>query len=391
MTMATDDIKKRLQKILGYLAVDSENKALLAEAADLSLLSGDWAGAKALVQRTLALQPDDPVARYRLAVILLQERNVEESVAITQALIDAGENHPAVQYEHARGLAMSARFDEAEPYLAALLPHAASFAELPYLYIRTLHYLGKVTEAIAFADGYAKEHPNDAVAAGMLSLLYLDGEDLVQAAALSAKALEGAPNNLDALVTAGSVALAYEDAEQAKVHFDKAISLSANNGRAWVGSGLVNMLNVDLPAARNDFEKAVESMPGHLGSYNALAWIQILQKDHTAAQKTLEASLEVDRNFGETYGGLAVLAATRGDWDEAKTLAEKAVRLQPASFAGQFARSLVMTHAGHPQRAQALLESVLNNFQVPGGGNLVDAIRRFSVKQQQKKPPAKPL
>lgn len=382
--MMANETQARLEKLLGFLQVDTDNFALLSDAADLSMQLGDFAVAKNLVKRALTLQPQDPLARYRTAVILLSERKPEDSVAITQALLEEGHLHAAVRFEHARSLVMLGRFDEAEPIFAGLLPEAASFRELPQLYIRTLHHLGKVDEAIAFASKYMNDHPEDGSVQGMLSLLHLDNNDIAQAAELSAKALERAPNNMDALLTAGSVALAYENETDAKTYFDKAIAIYGNSGRAWAGLGLVNMLAMDLPAARNDFERAVEFMPTHLGSQNALAWIQILQRDYAAAKKTLQASLDIDRTFGETHGGLAVLAAVEGDWDNAKRLAEMAVRLQPESFSGRFAQSLIMTHRGHPERAQAMVETVFKNFQVAGGGTLNDALRRFVVRQQNK-------
>jgi tetratricopeptide (TPR) repeat protein len=319
----------RLNQVLGYLALDPQNVALLAEASDLALQRGDLVAARELVERTLRLQPQDAVSRYRMAVILLAERQAEQSIALTQALIDAGEQHPAVRFAHARGLAMAARFADAEPVLAALLSENASFAELPHLYIRTLHYLGRIDDALRFAQTYTGTHPDDGVGQGMLGLLYLDHGDIARAGEVSATALDHAPNNVDALLTAGSVALAYENQDQAKAHFDKALALSADSGRAWAGLGLAKMLDLDLAAARTDFEKAVQFMPTHLGSHSALAWVQILQRDYAAARATLDASLVVDRNFGETHGGLAVVAALEGDWDHAKRLADTALRLQP--------------------------------------------------------------
>lgn len=382
--MNMNEQQARLHKLQGYLNADSDNLALLMDAANLSMQLGDWSTAKGLVERTLVLHPNDAVTLYRLAVILLHLGQAQESVPVTQALIDAGKTHSAVRFAHAQGLALTGRSAEAEPILTELLPEAASFRELPYLYIRTLHYLGKVEEALSYANIYATEHPQDSMVQGMVSLLHLDNDNIVQAAQWSAKALGQAPDNLYALVTAGSVALAYEDAEAAKEHFDKAIALQPNNGRAWAGKGLVNMLGTDLDAAKGDFEKAVEYMPTHLGSYNVLAWIQIMQRDYVGAKRTLDRSMEIDPTFGETHGGLAVIAAIQGKWDQAKRLADTAMRLQSDSFAGQFAKSLVMTHRGHPGKAQAMVETVFTNFMVPGGGNLKDALQRYVTKQYKK-------
>lgn len=375
-----NDHQNRLSRLLGFLQADPDNISLMMDAADLAMQAGDWNQAKELVDRTLAIQPNDAVSRYRLAVILLHTGQPHDSVILTQTLVDAGETHPAVLFTHAQGLALTGRFEEAEPILTNLLPQADTFKEFPYLYIRVLHYLSKLDEALAYATSYAKVHPEDGGAQGMVSLLLLDNDDMAEAAKWSAKALENAPNNIDALVTAGSAALAYEDEGAAKRHFDKVLAIESGNGRAWAGKGLVSMLATDLDAAKAAFEKAVEHMPDHLGSYNVLAWIQIMQRDYDGAKVTLEKSLQVDATFGETHGCLAVIAAMQGRLEDAKREADIAVRLQPDSFAGQFARSLVLNHRGHPEKAQALIESIFTNFTVPGGGNLRDALQRYIVK-----------
>ncbi len=372
------ELQTRLTRLLSYLNADSNNFALLSDASDLSLQLGDWPTATDLVIRALAIQPADVVMRYRMALILLNERRSTESLVITQALIDAGEAAPAIQFAHGRGLVIAHRFDEAEPVLGALLPDVAAYPSLPHLYMRTLHFLGRVEDAIAFAATYLDTHPDDAMAQGMLSLLHLDNDDIAAAEVFSAKALARSPNNLDALLTAGSVALAYDRATQAKAHFDHVLSLQGNSGRAWAGVGLVSMLATDLPSARDSLEKAVAYMPSHLGTQNALAWVQILQQDYAAARKTLEASLALDRNFSETHGTLAVLATYEGQWEQARRSAEIAVRLQPLSFSGRYAHSLILHHAGDEKAGQAMVKSVTDQVQVPGGGSLSDMLRRVT-------------
>jgi tetratricopeptide (TPR) repeat protein len=379
--MNLHDQSTRLDKLLGYLASDPDNVLLLMEAGDLAMLLTDWERAKELVEKVLSLSPNDAVSQYRLAVIFIQTGQAQNSVPLTQALLDSGEMHSAVRFAHAQGLALIGRYEEAQFILESLLSEADSFKEFGPLYIRVLHHLGKVEDALTYANGYQASHPNDATTQGMMSLLYLDNNDIEQAAKLSQQALQINPNNLDAQVTAGSVALAYEEEEKAKDFFEKALATQPNNGRAWVGKGLISMLAADLNTAKADFEKAIEFMPTHLGSYNTLAWIQILQKDYQGAKATLEKSLEKDDTFGETHGGLAVIAAMQNRWEDAKRLSEIAVRLQSDSFSGQFARSLVLNHRGHSDKAQALVDSMFTNFQTPKGGNLKQALQRFVTKR----------
>lgn len=370
-------MEDRLNKLLGYLESDPENFALLSDTGDLCLQLGHWQRARPLLEKALTLQPNDPGANYRMAVALYHLKEAETSLVLTQKLLDAGVQHAQVRYQHVLGLVRLGRFVEAKPILAALLEEKAELPTLPHLYIRTLQYLGELEEAANFAAAYVQGNPQDVTASGMLSLIYLDQEKFAEADKTAQQVLAVSPDNLDALVTAGSTAMALERYEEARRLFERSVEVSPGEGRARLGLGLADMLKGDLPAAAKELEKAVESMPGHLGSWNTLAWVHILQRDFDAAERVLEKCLEINRNFGETHGGLAVIAAMKGEWGKAKTLTEKALRLQPESFAGRFAQSLLIAQRGRPQQASEMVDAILNSFTVPGGGNLSELIRRF--------------
>src|SRR5712691_9583160 len=59
------EVQERLQRHLEFLAADSRNFNLLAERVDLALQAGRHAEAVDLIERGLALKPEDPLAaRY---------------------------------------------------------------------------------------------------------------------------------------------------------------------------------------------------------------------------------------------------------------------------------------------------------------------------------------
>ena len=153
------------------------------------------------------------------------------------------------------------------------------------------------------ADGKAK---------GIASLLYLDKGDLEQAGSLAAQALETEPENMEALVAHGSVALAREKPRDARLDFERALALNPRDGRAWSGLALSDMFALDLPRAYAGFRKAVANMPEHIGTWHALAWCQILMKDLEGAAATFEHALSLNRNFAESHGGRAVVAGQIG-------------------------------------------------------------------------------
>jgi len=366
----------RLARLLGYLEQDPANIALLQDASDQALQEGCWEQARALVDSTLALAPQDPASRYRKAVLLTQDGDAAGSLALTQALLDEGHEADAVLFQHARALILSNRHAEAEPMLEGLLPRAAALPEFDYLYVRALHGAGRLDDAIRVAA----ELGTDPVGKGMLSLLFTDADRLQEGAGLAATVLATQPDNIDALISAGTVSLAMEEANSALPHFERAVGIHAENGRAWMGIGLARMSTGNLPGARDAFEKTVRLLPSHLGSWNTLAWIDLLQQDYAAADVTLQAALRINHNFGETHGTIAVLRAFEQRWADSKRHVDIALRLQPDSFAGRFAQSLLFEHDGRPEKARQRLANVLRNFEAPAGGNLADVVRRHALR-----------
>lgn len=380
--MPNDAAQEKLTKLLGYLEADPENYSLLCEAGDVALQIGDKENARPLLEKALSLQSNDHGAMYRMAVLLFLENRHEESLALTQAILDSGEQHPVIQHRHALSLVQLGRFEEAVPLFAQLAADTNTFPDVPHQYIRSLHYTGELDEATDFVRSHLAQHPDDTTAKGMLSLLCIDQEDFKQAGKLAAETLQTSPDNLDALLAGGTAALAYEDQESAQLLFERAAAIRPNNGRAWLGLGLASMLQNDLDNASRQFEKTVQCMPKHLGSWNTLAWIHILNRNPDAAEKALQQANAVDHNFSETYGGLAVVAALRGEWEEVKTLSDTALKLDKESFSGRFAQSLLIEQRGRPEQAGKLINGILENMTVPGGGNLKSLITRHAVKMQ---------
>jgi tetratricopeptide (TPR) repeat protein len=376
----------RLGRLLGYLQQDPDNLALLHDASDLALQEGCWDQASGLVARLLALNPQDPVSRYRKAVIMSCTGDAAGSLALTQALLDEGMEQDAVLFQHARALILAGRHADAEPMLEGLLPRAAALPEFDYLYVRALHGAGRLEDAIRVASSLGE----DPVALGMLSLLYTDDDRLAEGGAMAARVLATHPDNIDALISAGTVSLAMEEADSALPRFEQAVRTHGDNGRAWMGIGLARLSRQDFPGARDAFEKTVRLIPSHLGSWNALAWIEMLQQDYSAADATLQAALRINRTFGETHGTVAVLRVFEQNWTEARHHADISVRLQPESFAGRFAQSLLLEHRGRPDKARQLLEQVMRNFNAPAGGNLADVVRRYAARHPagQTRPPS---
>jgi len=105
---------------------------------------------------------------------------------------------------------------------------------------------------------------------------------------------------------------------------------------------------------------AVKYMPNHIGTWHTLAWCQLLRDDIAGAKESFEKAMDLDHNFGETHGGIAVVAYLQGDKDLARKETRKAIMLNPYSFAGRFAESL-LTNDTDPEKAQQMINDILSS------------------------------
>lgn len=376
MNTNVNEASERLQRYLRFLEQDPNNLVLLGDTADLCLALNQLDQARDLIQRGLTASSNAPHFRYRLSCLTRATQDWEQTAALTQALLKEGGNDPAIHYNLGIALMMLGQYNDAKEHLLPLMDHAESLPHLSYYLVRTLHHLGELDAAAKIAEARLAAHPDDAVMAGMLSTLCVDREDFVGARRWSDLALQGNPDDVDGLLTNGMLSLRDEDEDKASIAFERAIEKQPANGRAWLGRAMTQMLKFDIKAAHVAFEQALTHMPTHIGTWHALAWCQLLEDDIAGAQASFNKSLELNHNFGETHGGLATVAALQGRWEDAKRLTTTALKLDPRSFAGRFAQSLMLQHGGKGEKAQELIRKVLTSQEVPGGGTLMDMLGR---------------
>jgi Tfp pilus assembly protein PilF len=109
---------------------------------------------------------------------------------------------------------------------------------------------------------------------------------------------------------------------------------------------------------------------------------QLVKNDLNGAEESFNRSMEIDRNFGETHGGLAVVHVIQGKADIAGPEVKRALRLDPNSFAGRFAQSLLMNKTD-PAKAQQLIQGILSSSPEPGKETLQATLSRMMVKKHK--------
>ncbi|OHX12052.1 hypothetical protein BI347_00015 [Chromobacterium sphagni] len=367
---------QRLRQLQSYLEADPANPHLLYEVADLQLQLRQPQACQAALQQLFELEPGHCPGRSLQGILLLQQNRLEEATAVFSQLRQDGWDEPALHYNLAYALMLQGRHAEAEAPAATAAGRLDLLPEAGPLYARNLHFLGKLTEAVAVAEQALADHPEHLPLYGLLATLYLDQENLSGAEIVARQVLAVAPQDPDAATVLGMLALSQQDLANAVPLLQAASRNKPNSGRAQVGLGLAAMLQGDLAEAEAAMVQALRNMPGHVGSWHVLAWSRILQNKPQEAKEALLEALRLDRNFADTHGGLAIVSIMEGKLQEAQQSARRALGLNPQSFPGQYAQSLLLQAAGLPGQAQAIHQQLMSTQVLPDGTSLQQAVAR---------------
>lgn len=372
-----------IQQKLDFLKLDPNNPNLLAEVADYYIQQQDFDTASSYIEQGLNASPEHQSLIFVKGTLAIASNNPEEAITTLEQLkFDIG-TAPEVRYNLAYANLLKGDPAQAKAELLPMIDDAEVIPAAKLLFARISHHLGEMDQAEEYAGEYLKQFPSDAEALGVMALIKLDIE-AEDASEWAEKALSLNENNLEGLVTKGNVALSNLDKYDAEPYFEKAIATHGRSGRAHAGLGLVHMANMNMDEARDALEKAVKFMPRHIGTWHALAWCQILSGDLNAGKQSFESANDVDRNFGETYGGLAVIAAMEGKIDQARELSKKAIGLDGRSFSARYAQSLIIANAGGGDRATKMIEKILDSEVVEGAGSLKGMLLKLQKNPQQK-------
>jgi len=358
-----------VDRLKEFLRQDPENWNLRADLFDAALAAGDVAAATEQVERARTARPDDPAWSHREATLLLATRRYPEAQVVLEHLIAAGNDHPAVRHNLAYALFAEGRLEDAAAAVEPLLGLAEESGGLAWvLWLRAQHRLHRADQALARLGDEAAQRPMAPEAWGVASLMAIDENRLPDAAAWSERALRGRPDQLEALVARGTVALAHQDPKGALGLFERALRLHPTDGRTWSGVALARMLAMDLPGALDAFQKAVATMPDHVGTWIAYGWGRLMGNDVAGARAAFEEAVRLDRNFGESHGALAVALARQGDTARARAEIDVALRLDRLGLSARYAEAVLSGEVKDAEAFARLARRVLGQVPAPEGG-----------------------
>lgn len=363
----------RASQLAAWADHDPLNPILLCDLLDELLAHGlaDEASAR------LAVTPESmlnlPGVRFREARCALMRGDANTAIGVLRPLMDhPGEVPAGIGHDLAYAQFVVGQYDQALQTLASVHGQAGDAVALALLEARILHRQQKIDAALeALARIDAGQYPRAAEVEGLRALLWLDAGDLAQAGACADRALNADPDQHEAGIVRGTLALWSRQLDESTAVLERVAALHPESGRAWLGLGEGQMLRGNVPAARALLERATHEMPDHIGTWHALAWCQLLEGDLAGARQSFDKAFALDRTFGETHGGFALVHALRGDRKEAEESIKRAMRLDPQGRSARYAQSVLLLDEGRTDDARAIVETILDR--TPGLGGAVSA------------------
>ena len=357
---------EKIEKLKAYLGVDPGNVELACDLADLQFAAGAFGQVEAAFAGLPAEGLGQPGVQFRLARLALVNGAYAQAERMLAGLLAAGHDLAAVGHDLAFAQLCQRRPDAAAATLDQTIQRHGATPELRVLQARVALMAEDYPCARQALDDALSLEPEHSTALGLRALVRLDEGDAEGAREAAADCLSRYPDQHEALLAAGTVALWQGDARQAEAHFARALARFPNSGRALSGSGQVLMLAGRLDEAEHVLERAVAAMPDHIGTWHALGWVQLLQGDLSAAERSYRSAYDLDRNFAESHGGLAVAALLQGRLAEGEAAMTRALKLEPRSVSGRYARSLWLETQGEHDRSAELFAGLLEEGALPG-------------------------
>ncbi|WP_164115908.1 tetratricopeptide repeat protein [Sphingorhabdus sp. Alg239-R122] len=362
-----------LPRLLGWLEQDPENTALLSDAIEAAIASGELDAAERLGERYAQIETPPPAIRNLFGIIAIQQGKHEKAAERFQQLIQDGHNNPDIRFNLAWSYAVLNKGDDALEMIntetAEQLPQAAA------LRVRLMHSAGHFDKAMEEAKMLADIHPEDPGLMAAISVLALDVEDIDLARKAAAKA-ETIP---DAITTLGTLALADSDPSSALEHFNTALEQQPENPRAWLGRGMAEMVRGNNSKAASDIDKGAEIFGDHLGSWIAAGWAYFVQGDYQTSRARFETAMAVDPTFAESQGSLAVINVVEGNMEEAVKLCETALRLDRQCFSAALAKSLIERSKGNEAAADRIVKIAMNTPIDANGRTMGEALMSMNT------------
>ena len=223
--------------------------------------AGRAAEAEAAYRALLAADPDKSDGWYLLAILLNENRRIEEAAAAIDEAATRAPKEPLVRFTQGSIALACGRIDDAIAAFETALACNPQFAEAATNLGLALARAGRIADAeaahrrsLAIRPGYSLAYYN------LGQLLHRNGR-VPEAAACYRAALAAEPGNLPAQFNLAAALRQNGETQAAEVEYRRAIALAPAHGEGWLGLGLAQKDRGEFDAAIGSFEESLRRNP----------------------------------------------------------------------------------------------------------------------------------
>jgi tetratricopeptide (TPR) repeat protein len=139
----------------------------------------------------------------------------------------------------------------------------------------------------------------------------------------------------------------------------KRAAAQENSADAYLLAGATEMSLGQFTAAREDLERAVSLNPGLPAALSFAGLARDKTGDEPGAKQAFEKALALNPDDFDANLHLAAILYREREFDAARPLLERALKLQPSSRMAQYAMALVEAGQGQTEKAVSELEKIV--------------------------------
>ena len=202
--------------------------------------------------------------------------------------------------------------------------------------------------------------PKDAGAWFLLAKIAEQQQEWRGAYSAYSKAVELAPDNLEARIKLGTLLLAGNNAEEALEQADAVLAANAQDPAGLALRGAVRLRQGDTEAALADAQAALQQAPEQREALALLTQIRIQQDDLPAARQTLETALEAHPDDLRLMLALAGVSERLGDAQGTTSLLRQMIEREPTDLAHRTRLAQYLAASGQADAAEQVLRDAVD-------------------------------
>jgi len=356
MTQASSELQAALKVSSGVPMLPMVLEAL----ARLSLTQGDPADAQAYAWELVQKYPANPTYRQLFAETLARQGHLSEAEAQVLSAKQLAPNDPIIHLNLAQIYSVEKKWSEAQKEFEVSLqldPHSTTtlgqFADFLVARSQTAH-------AMALAQQYVSNNPNDANGHQILGALYFGAKNYGAAQAAFEHAIQIDPNNIQAYLRLGKVFEAEGQTDLAIARYQKSLDLQPKFAPLATMIGNLYLNKGNLETARKYYNQALDADPNFAIANANMAWVDAQEgKDLDVAlgmaQKAKSQMPEVP-SITDTLGWVMY---KRGRYNSAVLLLQECVQKSPDSAKFRFHLGMTLLAAGQKAKGKEQLQTAL--------------------------------